>query len=123
MKIPMLIELKRKYPLCILGYNITRWESLDAPSTYFNGLRDKLLFWKDKSKQNLGPAHIQYTAKWGFLITWPFCFHFWYQFKPQVTGVPGSETVFYWRFGFARWDAGMKKYIVPTWYGPGLHWD
>ncbi len=86
-------------------------------------LRNKLAFWIDRSETDWGPSHIQYDAPFGFLITWPFCFHIWFQFKKQTPGFPGSETVFYWRFGYARWDAGEGLYEVPTWFGPGLHWD
>ena len=122
----------RKYPILVAGFGIKRWERrADDAGTEYGVLTkeeywDKagLMFMVDRSSQMWGPTNIQKKSKCGFLITWPFCFHVWFQFIPQIEGQPGSETVFYWRFGLWRWDANMGQYIGPgTWYGPGLHWD
>ena len=121
----------RKYPILVLGFNIQRWETIGGRDFYFQALKNKLLFWlKDQkafdpntvSTVDVGPTHLQKQSKYGFLITWPLCFHVWYQFKPQEEGQPGTETVFYWRIGWARWEAGRGVYIVPTWFLGG-HWD
>src|SRR6185312_17342381 len=47
-------------------------------------------------------THLQKYSKFGFLLTWPFCFHVWYTFKFQEGSdaegwKPGTEKVFYAR--------------------------
>lgn len=77
-----------------------------------------------------GPTHLQKQSLFGFLITSPFCFHIWWQIRPQRTemdgprlrNVPGSELCPYFRIGKGRWDALDQKFIKPTLY-LGLHWD
>lgn len=116
----------RKYPIVLIGYDIRRWENGDEQyAAYFNRYREKFLLWE--KQDHWGPTHIQYHSPWGFLLTWPLCFHVWYQFKPQEQDKPGTEKVFYFRIGAARWDAGDNKYItwkigLGTWF-LGLHWD
>ena len=75
-------------------------------------------------------THLQKFSRFGFLITWPFCFHFWLFWKKQEKHTfgfidlgwePGTEQGIYFRTPGFRWDAdlGMKW----TWGYFGLHWD
>ncbi len=71
-------------------------------------------------------THLQKKSKFGFLITWPFCFHIWFTFKEQQMDdhdewLPGTEKVAYARTPGYRKDIayGMKW----TWGYIGLHWD
>ncbi len=126
MSLATMVKSWRQFPICLFGFDIRRWEyGGNRGDVYCQGYVKKLLFWK--KSQNCGPTHLQYFSPFGFLLTWPLCLHVWYQFKEQATDlggdkIPGSETVFYWRFG-ARWDAQDSLYVVPSWYGPGLRWD
>jgi hypothetical protein len=116
----------RKYPILLAGWGIRRWEYIGGKEVDYKEYERKFLWDQRPSDNGPGPSHLQKFTKWGpgFLITIPFCFHVWFIFKQQEVGKPGSETVFYWRFGKWRWDANMGKYLGPwTWYGPGLHWD
>lgn len=135
--------------MLVAGYDIRRWEQRGG-DTYVDEFTKRFVFldgfaepyikgfhYDAQMKQQVfewdtkvyGPTHLQYKSPYGFLITWPFCFHIWYQISPkkyddQGHEIPGSEKVWYFRAGLARWDAGDDKYIVPTWYGPfNLHWD
>lgn len=119
----------RKYPICLIGYSIRRWEQVTVNGTAISVdlpvLENKLII--NASQPNFGPTHLQYKSKYGFLLTWPLCLHIWYQFKPQDEDrygrrIAGTERVFYWRFG-ARWEAETGCYVFPSWYGPGLRWD
>lgn len=122
-------------PTVILGYVFgpLRMERAGGGDRYFQGglliLRDPI---RDAGDE-WAVTHLQKKSKFGFLITWPFCLHFYYTFKFQerkigndgVTElwVPRTEQVLYWRFGKWRWDAGDSKFIGPwTWY-LGLRWD
>lgn len=125
-----LLGLTRRYPLCLLGYDIRRWETIDAShqsDIYFPGFEHKLLF--NESMPFYGPTHLQYWSKWGFLIQWPLCFHAWYQFREQKVDdigrrIPSSEIVAYLRIGLARWwiKDNETVYDMPTLYLGG-HWD
>ncbi len=70
-------------------------------------------------------THLQKYSPFGFLLTWPFCFHVWFQFRKQEGSEgrwePGTERVFYARTPGYRMDIdyGMKW----TWGYIGLHWD
>ncbi len=83
-------------------------------------------------------THLQKYSRFGFMLTWPFCFHFWIFWKLQdrrpyvitdkliadveMRWVPGTEQGIYFRTPGWRWDAelGMKW----TWgYFPSGHWD
>lgn len=125
----------RTYPICVFGYDIRRWENAGY-EFWYNAYVKKFLFMKSMTEK--GPTHLQYKSPFGFLVQWPLCFHIWYQFRPQaVVGgnrVPGTEKVFYFRVGIARWESGSDTYILGqpfkyfnlgfgTWYGPGLKWD
>lgn len=121
----MFITTWRKYPICVLGWGIRKWE---RKGMVVDTGRGRLSVWR--RQHAWGPSHLQYSSPWGFLITWPFCFHFWIQFKKQETKinengdevrVPGTEKVLYMRAG-ARWDANMEGYIAPSFYA-GLHFD
>ena len=77
-------------------------------------------------------THLQKFSHFGFMLTWPFCFHFWLMWRLQLqdtnpeslnpTGwIPGSEQGIYfrtpgWRFDY---DLGMKF----TWGFFGTHLD
>lgn len=68
--------------------------------------------------------HLQKHSHFGFMVTWPFCFHFWLFWKLQEFDTnwrPGTEQGIYFRTPGYRWDAelGMKW----TWGYIGLHWD
>lgn len=120
----------RPVPVLLLGYDIRRWETPGGRDLYIQDYVKKFMWGIIKYVNNtrvFGPTHLQYSSPFGFLLTWPLCLHVWYQFRGQSFDsdglrIPGSEKVFYWRFG-ARWDAGDEVYVVPSWYGPGLHWD
>ena len=70
-------------------------------------------------------THLQKYSHFGFMITWPFCFHFWLFWKLQEWGeggwIPGTEQGIYFRTPGWRWDIelGMKG----TWGYFGGHWD
>lgn len=71
-------------------------------------------------------THLQKYSRFGFLLTWPFCFHFWIMWKLQqgndpANWQPGTEQGIYFRTPGYRWDSelGMKW----TWGYCGLHWD
>lgn len=116
----MKITSWRDVPLLLFGYDIRRWEEPGGGEYYFYTHRKCFSFLEHH--KGYGPTHLQYHSPWGFLLTWPLCFHFWFQIRPQKFGVPGSEKVLYFRIGFARWDAGDSCYMLPTLY-LGLHWD
>jgi hypothetical protein len=144
-------ESSAEYPMVLIGVGIKRWERL--PQDAYMGVNPndgKVLFgtreiyWDrswltigvDRAREHWGPSSVQYASKAGFLLSKrPLMFCCWYQFRKQTPGVPGSEKVFYWRIGTARWDPNMgggiklkfkilgKQFVFGTWYGPGLHWD
>lgn len=81
-------------------------------------------------------THLQKFSPFGFMVTWPFCFHFWLFWKLQefmvfddrdlnysltITWKRGTERGIYFRTPGYRWDAdlGMKW----TWGYIGGHWD
>lgn len=70
-------------------------------------------------------THLQKFSRFGFMITWPFCFHFWVFWRPQTEysggWIPGTEQGIYFRTPGWRWDydLGMK----PTWGYLGSRWD
>lgn len=123
------LGLNRPFPIVIAGYDIRRWENTGG-DLYIPEFTKKLIFWTKEQTingQKYGATHLQYKSPYGFLITWPLCFHVWYQFKEQQvdqngTKIPGSEVVWYFRIGIARWRP--DGYEIPTEYGPfNLHWD
>ena len=125
----MKVTAWRPYPICVLGYDIRRWEIDGQRDIYPPGLTKKLLFWQWSS--GAGPTHLQYDSPFGFLIAWPLCFHLWIRFKPQqtkigdggvVVKIPGSESVLEISVGWARWDANDRCYMVPRCYVGG-HYD
>ena len=71
-------------------------------------------------------THLQKYSRFGFMVTWPFCFHFWLFWKLQDTTpkggwIPGTEQGIYFRTPGWRWDfdEGMRW----TWGYGGLRWD
>lgn len=72
-------------------------------------------------------THLQKYSHFGFMITRPFCIHFWLFWKLQERNPflevwrPGTERGIYTRTPGYRWDKdlGMKW----TWGYFGLHWD
>ena len=71
-------------------------------------------------------THLQKYSRFGFMLTWPFCFHFWLFWDLQIGSDelgwrPGTEQGIYCRTPGYRWDAdlGMKW----TWGYAGLRWD
>lgn len=92
----------------------------------------------EKSGDRTILAHLQkysrfgFMLSFGFMLTWPFCFHFWLMWRLQERNInpesldpreriPGTEQGIYFRTPGYRWDAelGMKR----TWGYLGLHWD
>ncbi len=121
----------------IVGPSV-RWEKLGAENgtdVYLTGLANRELDDIGAAEAGLsadyGITHLQKQSRYGYLITEPFCFYVWYQFRPQKqklsygllpVDIPGSEICATFRFGKGRWDAHDKKYIKPT-LQAGLHWD
>lgn len=71
-------------------------------------------------------THLQKYSHFGFMVTWPFCIHFWAMWQLQrgsdeAGWQPGTEEGIYFRTPGYRWDAelGMKW----TWGYFGLRWD
>lgn len=71
-------------------------------------------------------THLQKYSHFGFMVTDPFCFHFWLFWRLQTDSgrngwVPGTEQGIYFRTPGWRWDAdlGMKW----TWGYIGGHLD
>lgn len=133
-------EPKVDLPTCLFGFvrGILRFERLGGGDLLHTQLNpDDFSDWGSilyeppfvYNGSDYAITHLQKYSKFGFLLMWPFCFHVWFTFKFQKKDssglwIPGSEKVFYWRFGLWRWDAGNSRFIGPgTWYGPGLHWD
>lgn len=120
----MTIKTWRKYPICLAGFDIRRWEIGPGLAVLCEPYTKKFIFWKQSLQS--GPSGIQYKSPFGFLLTWPLCLYIWYQFRPQQInkmgyGIPGSEKVLYFRIGIARWDITVG-YMVPTLYLGG-HYD
>lgn len=119
-----------------------RYETSGGHDFYDEKKRLSIFFWKkpfqridinvDVNAHRYALTHLQRRSRFGFLLMWPFCFHYWFHFRYQmicrVMGhvephrVPNSEVCLYGRAG-ARWEAGRALYIWPSWFGPGLHWD
>lgn len=122
----------RRFPICLLGYDISRWEGYEfnKPIDIIHpDFQKKLLVFERRDLE--GPSHIQYGSKLGFLITWPLCFHFWWLRKPQrieinshgtSMKVPGSEKVLFISIGWARWDCQDHCYMIPRCF-LGFHYD
>jgi len=94
------------------------------PSAVFSFITGPIRFEVSQDQNIL--THLQKYSRFGFMFTWPFCFHFWLFWKLQdgsdIDGwQPGTEQGIYCRTPGYRWDAelGMKK----TWGYLGLHWD
>ena len=72
-------------------------------------------------------THLQKHSYFGFMLTWPFCFHFWLGWRLQegsdeVGWKPGTEGVFYFRTPGWRYDAELG-YKWTNGYFPSGHWD
>lgn len=113
-------------PTVVVGYvkGTMRLETRSGLIALRNGSR--WLIWERPTLMGYAVTHLQKYSKFGFLLTWPFCFHVYYQSKMQEGSdtdgwVPGSEKVFYARTpGYRKdTDTGMKW----TWGYIGLHWD
>jgi hypothetical protein len=71
-------------------------------------------------------THLQKFSHFGFMLTWPLCFHFWLFWRLQRTDGPygfvaGSEQGIYFRMPGWRWD--IEEGMRPTKGYFGLHWD
>lgn len=68
----------------------------------------------EKSGDRTILTHLQKYSHFGFMLTWPFCFHFWLMWRLQKgtegNWEPGTEQGIYFRTPGYRWDAdlGMK---------------
>ncbi len=74
--------------------------------------------------------HLQKYSHFGFMLTYPFCFHFWLFWKLQEsTGgpagseqwTPGTEKGIYFRTPGWRWDIDLGMKSTRGYFG--LHWD
>jgi len=118
------IKTWRKVPILLLGYAIKRWQDADNRTYWFYD-HPGLSVWQKFDA--MGPSHLQYRSRYGFLVTWPFCFHVWVM--PELgredrngVHIPGTEKGWYFRVGFV-WRPGQAGY-EPSWYGPfNQHWD
>ncbi len=70
-------------------------------------------------------THLQKHSHFGFMVTWPFCFHFWFMWRLQRQGfgewIPGTEQGIYFRTPGWRWDAELGMKFTRGYFG--LHWD
>ena len=71
-------------------------------------------------------THLQKFSKWGFMLHWPFGFHFWFWFRKQQQDaqggwLPGTERGIYFRTPGYRWDLDLG--MIWTWGYFGFHWD
>lgn len=148
-----------RLPTAVIGFvrGNLRWEANGGAELFAEKYSNNILLLVHPKFMVADPkqyaiTHLQKKSKLGFLLMshakwWQLCFHVWYCIRPQQTKIgdggavikiPGSEIIFYFRFGFSRWDAGDSKYVmgwirqilgkkivIPfgTWYGPGLHLD
>jgi hypothetical protein len=113
-------------PTVVFGYvagPLVRLEDKSGRIGFWNYIH--WLVWR-RPVLGFAVTHLQKYSKFGFLLTWPFCFHIYYQFKKQAGNdaagwIPGSERVFYARTPGYRKDTdyGMKW----TWGYIGGHWD
>lgn len=132
----MNIKSFRPYPTILLGFV---WGPLrretKGGSDWYDGSKSCHLLIDEKplvaGQNTFQVSHIQKKSLFGFLLTWPFDFHFYISFKKQTSyednegvtqWVPGSEKVFYVRSPGFRWEAGSGNYILTKGY-IGLHWD
>ena len=69
--------------------------------------------------------HQQRYSHFGWMFTWPFCFHFWIFWKLQegIEGnwKPGTEQGIYFRTPGWRWDFELGMKWTCGYFG--LHWD
>jgi len=71
-------------------------------------------------------THLQKYSQFGFLMTLPFCFHFWFFWRLQqgsdIDGwKPGTEQGIYFRTPGYRWDTELGMKTTRGYFG--LHWD
>lgn len=70
-------------------------------------------------------THLQKYSHFGFMMTWPFCFHFWVflklQEKENGQWKPGTEKGIYFRTPGWRWDADLGMKTTRGYFG--THWD
>lgn len=112
-------------PTAVLGLALTKTRIEDREGRVMIFPQSETYFFR-KPIYGFAVTHLQKYSKFGFLLTWPFCFHIWYTFKFQegddgVGWKPGTEKVLYARTPGYRKDTdyGMKW----TWGYIGLHWD
>lgn len=70
-------------------------------------------------------THLQKYSHFGFMIHWPFGFHFWLFWKRQFIddGIwrPGTEKGIYFRLPGYRWDYDLGMIRTNGYFGG--HWD
>lgn len=71
-------------------------------------------------------THLQKYSHLGFMLTWPFCFHFWVMWKLQegsdtTRWIPGTERGLYFRTPGWRWGADLGMISTLGYFG--LHFD
>lgn len=113
-------------PTVIVGYveGPTRLENKQGNVSVWS--QDSELFFNQQPIMDYAVTHLQKYSKFGFLLTWPFCFHIWYTFRyqegnDQIGWKPGTEKVFYARTPGYRKDIDYG--MVWTWGYCGLRWD
>lgn len=124
-----------KAPTCLIGFNLSRtWrlESLDM--TEKKGQDSYLIIdeepWEEDGKTWF-VSNLQKYSKFGFIIQWPLCFHFWIMRKQQQQRedgywIPETEHGWYFRIGIWRFDVpgtNGKHWMGPFTCHPLGKWD
>ena len=114
-----------------------RMESLDGSEMYLTSL-DIPDQWEEEHfhLKNFGPielegktwgvSHMQKQSRRGWLKASPDCFHWWYFWRQQLPGHPGTEQGIYFRKPFSwRWDVcgTLGKHWIWTKGFLGGVWD
>lgn len=94
------------------------------PSIILSFIYGPIRFEQDSNRSIL--THLQKYSHFGFLFTWPFCFHFWVMWKLQEGNdphnwQPGTEQGIYFRTPGYRWDQDLGMIFTKGYFG--LHLD
>ena len=94
------------------------------PSAIFTFITGPVRIEIDNGK-NVIP-HLQKYSHFGFMLHWPFGFHFWLFWKLQERDemggwIPGTEQGIYFRLPGYRWDIDLGMIRTGGFFGG--HWD